>query len=249
MSEQRVGSRVALVTGASSGIGAAVAKRLAASGNTVAVNYRESRDAAETVVREIEAQGGAAFAIAGDVSDPEQARRVAAAVAERCQRIDILINNAGVLEFGRIGEIDPPSVERQFRINTFSVVYMTQAVLPFMPVGSGGRIVNVATNLSYDPIEGCVVYAAAKAAVITMTLGFAKELGKRGITVNAVAPGATETRMTSWLTDDIRRGIEAATPLGRMAVPGDVADVVVFLASDGARWVNGRTVIVDGGLA
>ncbi len=244
-----VGNKAALVTGASSGIGAAVAKRLAALGMTVAVNYRESRDAAESVVREIEAQGGAAFAVAGDVSDPDQAQRVAAAVAQRCPRIDILVNNAGVLEFGRVGEIDPQSVERQFRVNTFSVVHMTQAVLPYMPAAGGGRIVNVATNLSYDPIEGCVVYAAAKAAVITLTAGFARELGKRGITVNAVAPGATETRMTSWLTDEIRHGIEAATPLGRMALPGDVADVVVFLASDGARWVTGRTLIVDGGLA
>jgi 3-oxoacyl-[acyl-carrier protein] reductase len=241
--------RTALVTGASSGIGAAIAARLAVAGATVAVNYRENLSGAESVVREIESKGGSAFTVAGDVSNPDQARRVADAVAARGGGIDVLINNAGVLEFGRIGEIAPDSLERQFRINAHSVVYMIQAVLPHMSTEHGGRIVNVATNLAYAPIEGCVVYAAAKSAVITLTAGFAKELGRRAITVNAVAPGATATRMTEWLTDDIRRGIESATPLGRMAVPGDVADVAVFLASESARWVTGRTLIVDGGLA
>jgi 3-oxoacyl-[acyl-carrier protein] reductase len=249
MTDQEPRKRTALVTGASSGIGAAIATRLAAAGAQVAVNYRQNRDGAESVVRAIEAAGGVAFAVAGDVSDPVQAKRVAEEVAARTGGIDVLINNAGVLEFGRIGEIDPDSVERQFRVNTFSVVHMIQAVLPYMPVERGGRIVNVSTNLSYAPIEGCVVYAAAKAAVITLTAGFAKELGRRAITVNAVAPGATVTRMTEWLTDDIRQGLEAATPLGRLALPGDVADVAVFLASEAARWVNGRTIIVDGGLA
>jgi 3-oxoacyl-[acyl-carrier protein] reductase len=240
---------IALVTGASSGIGAAIARRLAARGATIAVNYRQNREGAEQVVRDIEAEGGKAFAVGGDVSDPEAAKRLADEVATRCGCIDILVNNAGVLEGGTIGEIDPASVERQFRVNTFSVVYMTQAALPHFPQGKGGRIVNIATNLSYAPIEGCSVYTASKAAVATLTACFAKELGRRHITVNAVAAGATATPMTSWLSDEMRKGIASATPLGRMAQPEDVADAVIFLASDAARWVTGRTLIVDGGLA
>jgi 3-oxoacyl-[acyl-carrier protein] reductase len=249
MSDANMASRIAIVTGASSGIGAEIARRLASRGATVAVNYRQGREGAEAVVRDIEARGGTAFAIGADVSDPEQARRLADEVAARCGRIDILVNNAGILEGGRIGEIDLASVERQFRVNAFSVVYMMQAAIPHMPADRGGRIVNVGTNLSYAPLEGCVVYAASKAAVVTLTAGFAKELGKQHITVNAVAPGATVTPMTDWLSDDMRRGIAASTPLGRMGQPDDVADVVVFLASDAARFVTGRTVIVDGGLA
>jgi 3-oxoacyl-[acyl-carrier protein] reductase len=119
--------------------------------------------------------------------------------------------------------------------------------VPHFP-DSGGRVVNVSTNIAYRPIEGCVIYSASKAAVSTLTEGFSKELASKKITVNAVAPGATVTPMTAWLSDDLRRGIEQATPLGRMAVPDDVADVVAFLASDGSRWVTGRTILVDGGL-
>jgi 3-oxoacyl-[acyl-carrier protein] reductase len=125
---------------------------------------------------------------------------------------------------------------------------MIQAAVPHIPVG-GGRIVNVSTNLATRPIEGCVVYAASKAAVSVLTEGFSKELAKLNIGVNAVAPIATDTPMRAWLSGDLRRGIETATPLGRMAQPDDVADVVAFLASDAARWFTGRTLLVDGGLA
>jgi 3-oxoacyl-[acyl-carrier protein] reductase len=125
---------------------------------------------------------------------------------------------------------------------------MMQAVAPHFPA-SGGRIVNVSTNLAYRQIEGCVVYAASKAAVSAMTEGFARELGKRNVTVNAVAPGATSTPMTAWLSDEMKAGISASTPLGRIATPDDIADVIAFLASDDSRWVTGRTLLVDGGLA
>jgi 3-oxoacyl-[acyl-carrier protein] reductase len=140
------------------------------------------------------------------------------AVVQRCGQIDILVNNAGILEYGLFGEIDPASFERQFSTNTLSVLLMMQAAVPHFP-SAGGRIVSVSTNLAYRPIEGCAVYSASKAAVSALTEGFSKELAKKHITVNAVAPGATMTPMTAWLTDDLRSGIEKATPLGRMACP------------------------------
>jgi 3-oxoacyl-[acyl-carrier protein] reductase len=168
-------------------------------------------------------------------------------VVDRCGKIDILVNCAGILEYAPFGDIDSASFERQFSVNTLSVVLMMQAAVPHFPE-SGGRIVNVSSNIAFRPIEGCAIYCASKAAVSTLTEAFSKELASKKITVNAVAPGATITPMTAWLTDDLRRGIEQATPLGRMAMPADVADVVGFLASDGSRWVTGRTILVDGGL-
>ena len=145
------------------------------------------------------------------------------------------------------GYIDTGSFERQFSVNTLSVVLMMQAAVPHFRK-SGGRIVNVSSNIAFRPIEGCAIYCASKAAVSTLTESFSKELASKRIAVNAVAPGATVTPMTAWLTDDLRRGIEQATPLGRMAMPDDVADVVAFLVSEGSRWVTGRTILVDGGL-
>jgi len=248
MSETAWRGKVALVTGGSSGIGAGATKRLAALGATVAVHYNAHADNAQAVVSEIEAAGGSAFAVGGDVSKPGEVAGIVEAVVGRAGKIDILVNSAGILEYAVFGEIDPASFERQFSINTLGVLLMMQAVAPHFPT-SGGRIVNVSTNLAYRQIEGCVVYAASKAAVSAMTEGFAKELGKKGVTVNAVAPGATLTPMTAWLSDEMKAGIAASTPLGRIATPEDIADVIAFLASNESRWVTGRTLLVDGGLA
>ena len=168
-------------------------------------------------------------------------------MVDRCGKIDILVNCAGILEYARFGDINSASFERQFSVNTLSIVLMMQAAAPHFP-DSGGRIVNVSSNIAFRPIEGCAVYCASKAAVSTLTEAFSKELASKKITVNAVAPGATNTPMTAWLSDDIRRGIEQSTPLGRMAVPTDIADVVFFLASEMSRWITGRTILVDGGL-
>lgn len=247
MSASEFAGKVALVTGASSGIGSAVAKRLARGGATVAVHYNSHEENAAAVASAIAGEGGAAFIVGGDVTKVEDASRIVKTIVDRCGRIDILVNNAGILEYARFGDIDPGTFERQFSVNALSVVLMMQAAVPHFPE-SGGRVVNVSTNIAYRPIEGCVIYSASKAAVSTLTEGFSKELASRKITVNAVAPGATATPMTAWLSDDLRRGIEQATPLGRMATPDDIADVVAFLASDGARWVTGRTILVDGGL-
>jgi 3-oxoacyl-[acyl-carrier protein] reductase len=239
--------KVAIVTGASSGIGSAVATRLGGAGATVAVHYNSHKENAAAVAAAITSAGGHAFIVGGDVAKPDDVKSIVKAVVDQCGKIDILVNCAGILEYARFGDIEPASFERQFSINALSVVLMMQAAVPHFPK-TGGRVVNVSTNIAYRPIEGCVIYSASKAAVSTLTEGFSKELASRKITVNAVAPGATATPMTAWLSDDLRRGIEQATPLGRMAVPDDVADVVAFLASEGSRWVTGRTILVDGGL-
>jgi 3-oxoacyl-[acyl-carrier protein] reductase len=248
MSETQWRGKVALVTGGSSGIGAGAAKRLGALGATIAVHYHANAENAQAVVAAIGAAGGSAFAVGGDVSKPAEVAAIVDAVVGRTGKIDILVNSAGILEYAVFGQIDPASFERQFSINTLGVLLMMQAVAPHFPA-TGGRIVNVSTNLAYRPIEGCVVYGASKAAVSAMTEGFAKELGKKGVTVNAVAPGATLTPMTAWLSDEMKAGISASTPLGRIGAPEDIAEVIVFLASDASRWVTGRTLLVDGGLA
>jgi 3-oxoacyl-[acyl-carrier protein] reductase len=248
--------KVALVTGASSGIGSAIATRLGRAGATVAVHYNSHEENA-AVASTITSAGGTAFIVGGDVAKVDDAKSIVKAVVDRCGEIDILVNCAGILEYARFGDIDSASFERQFSVNTLSVIQfsvntlsvilMMQAAAPHFPA-SGGRVVNVSSNIAFRPIEGCSIYCASKAAVSTLTEAFSKELASKRITVNAVAPGATVTPMTAWLTDDLRRGIEQATPLARMAVPADIADVVFFLASDGSRWVTGRTILVDGGL-
>ncbi len=240
-------AKVALVTGAASGIGAAIAEALAVAGAAVAVNYRSSREAAEALVANIQSRGGTAAAFAGDVSVPEQAAELANAAAARFGRLDILVNNAGSIEAGPFGAIDEAVFRRQFTGNALSVLLMMQACVPHFPE-AGGRIINISSSLAMAPLPSTVIYSAAKAAVNTMTQGFARELGPRGITVNAIAPGATETPMTSGLAQEIKDRIAATTPLGRMALPEDIADVAVFLASDAARFVTGRVVVVDGGL-
>jgi len=239
--------KIALVTGASSGIGAAIATALAGAGAAVAVNYRNGRAAAEALVDEINGRGGTAHAFAGDVAVPAQAAGLADAVAAHFGRIDILVNNAGTIEPGVFGDIEPAAFERQFSANTLSVLLMMQAAVPHFPA-SGGRVINISSSLAMAPLESTVVYSASKAAVNTLTQGFARELGRRHITVNAIAPGATETPMTVGIPQEIKDKISASTPLGRWARPEDIADVTLFLASDAARFVTGRVIVVDGGL-
>ena len=234
--------RIALVTGAASGIGAAIARKLAGEGAHVAINYRNSRDAAETLAAELNAT-----AFPGDVSRPEDATALAAAVAAEFGRIDILVNNAGAIEPGLFGAIGADSFHRQFTTNTLSVLLMMQACVPYFPA-TGGRVINISSSLAMAPLPSTVIYSAAKAAVNSLTQGFARELGARQITVNAIAPGATETPMTGGVPQDIRDRISASTPLGRWTRPEDIADAAAFLASDAARFITGRILTVDGGL-
>jgi 3-oxoacyl-[acyl-carrier protein] reductase len=239
--------KVAIVTGASGGIGGAVARRLSADGAAVAVHYNANPAPAQALAADLNASGGRALAVGGDAAQTQGAADIVAAAVAAFGPIDILVNAAGTLQNIPFGAVTEDSFHEQFNANVLSVVLMMQAAVPHFAAG-GGRIVNIATNIAQSPLPGTAIYCAAKSAVSTLTLGFAKELGPRGITVNALAPGAIDTKMLDWLTDEMRAGIAAATPLGRMGQPADVADAVAFLASDDSRWVTGRTLIIDGGL-
>lgn len=238
--------RVALVTGASRGIGAAVARRLAKDGAAVALIYRSNSESAARVASEIRKQGGRAAIFRADVADEQAVETAVRQAAHEFGPVNILAHIAGVFGAAPVGNITRELFDQQFLINTWSVITTTQAALPhFAP--DGGSIINVSTSLVHEPRHGTAVYSASKAALETLTLGFATELGARGIRVNAVAPAITRTDMTAGIPRSQLDHERSLTPLGRLAEPDDVADVVAFLASKDARWVTGRTLLVDGG--
>jgi len=239
--------KVALVTGGSGGIGGAVARVLAKRGASVAVHYFRNQASASALAAELHANGQKAMTVGGDVGREADTFAIAAAVAKQFGHIDILVNNAGSLANLPFGSVTADAFDQQFHANVLSVVLMTQAVMPYFPTTSG-RIINVSTNIVAAPLPGTAIYSATKAAVSTITAGFARELGHRGVTVNAVAPGATDTKMLDWLTAEAREGIARSTPLGRMGLPSDVAEAIAFFASDAAQFITGRTLIIDGGL-
>lgn len=238
--------QVAVVTGASRGIGAAVARRLAKDGAAVALICQSKREAAEIVATDIRKQGGRAAIFQADVTNERALQSVAQQVAAEFGPINILAHVAGVFGAAPVGNITRELFDQQFLANTWSVITTAQAVLPHFPP-SGGSIVNVSTSLVHDPGDGTAVYSASKAALEVLTFGFAKELGARGIRVNAVAPAITRTDMTADIPQAHLDHERALTPLGRLAEPEDIADVVAFLASNDARWVTGRTLLTDGG--
>ena len=239
-------AKVALVAGGSRGIGAAVARRLAADGLAVAVGYRSAATEADAIVRDIEAAGGQAVAVQGDIGRDGDAARMVEAVVQRFGRLDVLVNTAGVGPYRPLATVDEAYVREMFDTNVLGSIMLTKAAAAAMR--DGGRIVHFASRLAYSPIPTSTVYAASKAAVIALTHGYAKELGPRGITVNAVAPGVIETDMTTKIIAERGEQIRATTPLGRIGQPDDIAGIVAFLASDDARWVTGRTILADGGL-
>jgi 3-oxoacyl-[acyl-carrier protein] reductase len=240
--------KVALVTGASRGIGAAIAKRLAAEGASVVVNYSRSADAADAVVREIEAAGGQAMAAQADVADPAAVRRLFATTLERWGRLDILVNNAGVAEFRPLAAITEAHYARQFDVNVRGVLFATQEAARVMGE-AGGRIVNITSGAAKAAPPNTSVYSATKAAVETMTRSHAAELGPRRITVNAVAPGLTVTDMlTQNIPAEAQQAMVKSTALGRLGTPEDIAAVVAFLVSDDGSWVTGQIIGANGGL-
>jgi 3-oxoacyl-[acyl-carrier protein] reductase len=239
--------KVAVVTGGSRGIGAAIARKLASQGASIAIVYKNNAAQAQAVAHAIAKAGGSSTFFAADVADRSAVDDVIAAIVEHFGRIDILVNNAGVFESSPFGSIDAALVQRVFDTNMGSVLNMTQAAVPYFPA-SGGRIVNVSTNLIYSPRPGTSIYAASKAAVSVLTHAFAKELGARGITVNAVAPSMITTDMTVATPEGRRQQVIANTPAARIGEPADIADIVAFLASDESRWITGRTLLTDGGM-
>jgi 3-oxoacyl-[acyl-carrier protein] reductase len=240
----------AVVTGASKGIGAAIARSLAEAGAAVVVNYASDEDNARRVVADINAKGGKAIALQGDVSQLEQTKRIFEQAEVAHGKIDVLVNNAGVYQYSPIEAISESDFHRQFNINVLGVVLSTQqAIAHFNP--AGGSIVNISSVASRATAPTTLVYAATKAAVDAITHVLSKELGPRNIRVNSINPGAIDTegtRALGLIGSDFAKQILAQTPLGRLGVPDDVAPVAVFLASEESRWITGETIYVSGGM-
>ena len=237
--------RVALVTGASRGIGLAIAARLAGAGAQVVMTARRVDEAALGAVAAV--GGSAPTAIEGDIGEADFARSLAKQVFSAHKRLDILVNNAGVMRAGMLGMTPDADIEETMRVNLLGAIHLTQAVARLM-VRTGGSIVNISSIIGVRGQAGQVAYAAAKAGLIGATLGAAKELAPKNVRVNAVAPGFIETEMTAALGDAVRAETLARVGLDLAGTPEDVADVVVFLASDLSRYVTGQVIGVDGGM-
>jgi 3-oxoacyl-[acyl-carrier protein] reductase len=240
--------KVAVVTGGSKGIGAAIAKALAAQGASVVVNYASSRAGADKVVADITAAGGKAVAVGGDVSKAADAKGIIDAAVETYGRLDILVNNSGIYEFAPIEEITEVHFHKHFDINVLGLLLVTQAAVKHL--GEGASIVNISSVVSRITPPNAAVYTATKGAVDAITGSLAKELGPRKIRVNSVNPGMVETEgthSTGIMGSDFETWAISSTPLGRVGQPDDIADVVTFLASDDARWLTGESLIASGG--
>jgi 3-oxoacyl-[acyl-carrier protein] reductase len=242
----RLAGKAALVVGGSRGIGAAVARRLAAEGASVAVGFRVASTEADVIVAEIRATGGQAAAFGGNIADAGAAAGMVGAAHAAFGCLDILVNTAGVGPYRPLAAVDEDYVRTIFDTNVLGAIMLTKAAADVLR-RPGGRIVHFASRLAYSPIPTSTVYAASKAAVVALTHGYAKELGPSGITVNAVAPGVIETDMTTGIIAERGDSIRSLTPLGRIGQPDDIAGIVAFLASDDAGWITGRTIIADGG--
>ncbi|CAN5222181.1 SDR family oxidoreductase [soil metagenome] len=240
--------KVAVVTGASRGIGRAVAERFARDGARVVVNYARSVDQAEQVVAGIRERGGEAIAVRADMGQPEQIAQLFEQTTERFGRLDVLVNNAGAYDAHRLERSDEAHYAALFDVNVRGVLLASlEAARCFGE--TGGRIINISSGAARAAVPGGAVYAASKAAVEALTRCHAAELGPRGITVNAVAPGFTESDMLDVaLPAEARGGMIALTALGRLGRPEDIADVVAFLTSDDAHWITGETIGASGGL-
>jgi 3-oxoacyl-[acyl-carrier protein] reductase len=240
--------KVALVTGASKGIGAEVARELASRGAAVAVNYAGSKAAAEKLVAEIKAAGGKAIAVQADVANPDSIGPLVETVARQFGPIDILVNNAGIYEFGPLDQITPEHFHKQFNINVLGLLLVTQAaVAHFNP--AGGSIVNISSVVA-DGIGGASVYSATKGAVDTISASLAQELGAKKIRVNSLSPGMIETEGThaaGFIGSEFQKSTESRTPLGRIGQPQDIATAVALLASDDSAWINGQAIHAAGG--
>jgi 3-oxoacyl-[acyl-carrier protein] reductase len=247
---QKLAGKVAVVTGASKGIGADIAKHLAAEGAAVVVNYASSKEGADRVVDEISKRGGKAMTVQADVATKADIERLFAEAKKAFGKVDILVNNAGVYEFSSLEEITEAQFHKHFDVNVLGFLLATQeAVRQF---GSeGGSIINISSAVTSLTPPNTSVYTATKGAVDAITRTLAKELGPRNIRVNAVNPGMVETEgvvEAGFNEGEFRQGVEAQTPLGRIGQPGDIAPAVVFLASSDAAWITGETLRVAGGL-
>lgn len=246
---RKLDGKVAVVTGASKGIGAAAAKHLAAEGASVVVNFRAGKLEADQVVSEIVAAGGKAIAVCADVSDETAIAGLFAKTKEVYGKLDILVNNAGVYAFGPIEEVTAEKYHREHDLNVLGLILTTKAALPLFPA-EGGSIINIGSRVNSVAPAKSIVSSASKAAVDAITKVLCKELGPRKIRVNSLNPGVitTEGFISGGLADSpMQKHYVEVTPLGRMGEPDDVALPVVFLASDDSRWISGELIIVAGG--
>jgi len=241
--------KVAIVTGASKGIGAGIAKGLAAAGASVVVNYASSKSGADAVVAEIKKAGGSAVAVRGDVSKPDEAQGIVDAAIKVYGRLDILVNNSGVYGFVPLEATTPEEFHRQFNVNVLGLLLMTQAAVKHL--GEGGSIINISSAVTRVTPPNSAIYTGTKGAVDAITGVLSRELGARKIRVNSINPGIVETEGTvtaGFIGSDFEKAIIGETPLGRTGRPDDIAGIAVFLASEDARWLTGDQILASGGL-
>jgi 3-oxoacyl-[acyl-carrier protein] reductase len=248
---KKLAGKVAIVTGASKGIGAAVAKALAAEGAAVVVNYSSGKEEAERLVSQIIREGGKAIAIQGDVTKAADVKRMFEETKKALGPLNVLVNNAGVFQFGPIEAITEKEFHREFDINVLGMILVTQEALKYFP-GTGGSIINLGSITSANPVPNSALYSGTKGAIDSISMALAKELGPRNIRVNIVAPGLVDTegnRESGFVGSAAGNAGAAATPLAaRFGKPEDIAPVIVFLASDDAAWLTGERINASGGL-
>jgi 3-oxoacyl-[acyl-carrier protein] reductase len=245
----KLAGKVAVVTGASKGIGASIAEHLAAAGASVVVNYASSKTGADAVVKQIVAKGGKAIAVQADVSKAPDVDRLFAETKAAYGKLDILVNNAGIWEFLPLEAITPEHFHKQFDLNVLGLLLATQAAAKLIGP-EGGSIINIGSIAATRPSETTAVYSGTKAAVDAITVSFSKELAPRKIKVNALNPGMVETEglhSTGIAESDFRKSVESRNPSGRIGQPQDIARAAVFLASDDSAWITGQAIVAAGG--
>jgi len=246
---KKLAGKVAVVTGASKGIGVAIAKQLASEGAAVVVNYSSSKTGAEKVVTEITSSGGKAVAVQADLSRQADIERLFAETKRAFGRLDILVNNAGIYGFAPLESVTEDYFHKQFNLNVLGLILASQAAVKLFD-SAGGSIVNISSVVSTLGFPNASVYSGTKGAVDAITRSLAKELGPRGIRVNAINPGMVETEGTQSAgiaASEMRKQVEAQTPLGRIGKPQDIAGAAVFLASPDSSWITGETLVISGG--
>jgi 3-oxoacyl-[acyl-carrier protein] reductase len=249
MKGKKLSGKVAVITGGSKGIGAAIAKALAAEGASVVVNYSSSKAEGEKVVKEITGNGAKAVAVQANLSNGKEIQTLFAEAKKAFGRLDVLVNNAGIYEFAALEQITEENFHKQFNLNVLGLLLASQAAAKLFD-GNGGSIINLSSVVSTLAVPQGAVYSGTKAAVDAITRSLAAELGPRKIRVNAIRPGMVETEglhSAGISESDMRKQIEAQTPLGRIGQPQDIASAAVFLASDDASWITGETFLISGG--